>query len=138
MTHLLRMTVLTILATACLSAGDFRIIANPSVPVSAISFEEFQHVFLEVKATLADGTHVEPVLQKGGRAHQAVLRECLGKTDLALVAYYRGLVFTGKGFMPKVLDSNSAVAAYVARTKGAIGYVSADTNTPGVKTLEVK
>ncbi len=40
--------------------------------------------------------------------------------------------------MPKILDSDSAVAAYVAKTNGAIGYVSAGTSAPGKKTIEVK
>jgi ABC-type phosphate transport system substrate-binding protein len=47
-------------------------------------------------------------------------------------------VFSGKGLMPKAVASDSDVAAYVAKTKGAIGYVSADADTNGVKTLEVK
>lgn len=100
--------------------------------------DEFQHIFLQTKTTLSDGTRVAPVLQKGGRAHEAVAKGLIGKTDTALANYYRSLVFTGRGFMPKLLDSDAAVAAYVAKTKGTIGYVSADTNAPGVKTLEVK
>ncbi len=37
--------------------------------------------------------------------------------------------------MPKELDSDAEVVAYVIRTRGAIGYVSAETSTEGVKTL---
>jgi ABC-type phosphate transport system substrate-binding protein len=40
--------------------------------------------------------------------------------------------------MPKTLGSEAEVAAFVAKTKGAIGYVGAGTPTPGTKTLEVK
>ena len=40
--------------------------------------------------------------------------------------------------MPKSLASEAAVVAYVAQTKGAIGYVSSAAATAGVKTLEVK
>jgi ABC-type phosphate transport system substrate-binding protein len=84
------------------------------------------------------GSPVVPVLAKGGAAHDTFLRDYLGKTDSALNNYYRTLVFTGKGMMPKTLDSDSAVLEYVAKTKGAIGYVSAGFSTPGVKTLTVK
>jgi hypothetical protein len=48
------------------------------------------------------------------------------------------LVFTGKGSMPKVLDSDAEMVTYVAKTRGAVGYVSSSANTAGVKTLEVK
>jgi ABC-type phosphate transport system substrate-binding protein len=62
----------------------------------------------------------------------------LGKTDAALQTYYRGLVFTGKASMPKTLGADAEIVAYVAKTKGAIGYVGARAGTTDVKTLEVK
>jgi ABC-type phosphate transport system substrate-binding protein len=40
--------------------------------------------------------------------------------------------------MPKTLASDAEVAAYVAKTKGAIGYVSSAAGAAGVKTIEVK
>jgi ABC-type phosphate transport system substrate-binding protein len=78
------------------------------------------------------------VLEKGGPAHEAFLKELLGKSDSALVTYYRSLVFTGKASMPKTFAADSEVVAYVSKTKGAIGYVAADASTEGVKTLEIK
>jgi hypothetical protein len=81
---------------------------------------------------------VEPVLEKGGPVHEAFVKEYLGKTDSALETYYRSLVFTGKASMPKTLGSDAEVEAYVAKTKGAIGYVSASSAAASVKTLTVK
>ncbi len=118
--------------------GDVKVIANSSVAVAEISSDELKRVFLGTKTSLADGSRVEPVLEKGGAAHSVFLKEYLGKTEDALSTYYRSLVFTGKGSMPKVLASDAEVAAYVAKTKGAIGYVSAGAVAPGTKTLEVK
>ena len=51
--------------------------------------------------------------------------------------YYLGLVFTGKGSVPKEFGSDAEVVAYVARTRGAIGYVSVAASVEGVKTLVV-
>ena len=126
-----------ILLTADARAGEVKVIANASVPASTISTNDLKGVFLETKASL-DGAHAEPVLQKGGVVHETFLKEYLGKTDAALQTYYRSLVFTGKASMPKMLGSDADVLAHVAKTKGAIGYVSAAASTPGVKTLEVK
>ena len=81
---------------------------------------------------------MEPVLEKGGTAHEAFVKEYLGKNDSALQTYYRSLVFTGKASMPKTVAADADVVAYVAKTKGAIGYVSAGASTAGVKTLDVK
>jgi ABC-type phosphate transport system substrate-binding protein len=40
--------------------------------------------------------------------------------------------------MPKSFGKDAEVVAYVAKTKGAIGYVSADADTAGVKVLDLK
>jgi len=131
------------LAAACLglslnvSAADFKLIANSSVGASTISGDEVKSVFLITKTSLGDGSHVEPVLLKSGATHEAFVKQYLGKSDSALQTYYRGLVFTGKGSMPKELSTDAEVVAYVAKTKGAIGYVSSGTAAGGVKTIEV-
>ena len=124
--------------TALPAAENLKVIANLSVPESSISSDELKGVFLMTKTSLHDGTHVEPVLLKGGAAHASFVKEYLGKTDSALETYYRSLVFTGKASMPKILASDAEVEAYVAKTKGAVGYVSASAAGAGVKTLEVK
>jgi ABC-type phosphate transport system substrate-binding protein len=120
------------------SAADLKVIANSSVGTSSVSADELKGVFLATKTSLSDGSHVEPVLLKGGATHEAFLKEYVGKTDSAFETYYRSLVFTGKASMPKALASDGDMVAYVAKTKGAIGYVSAGSATAGVKTLEVK
>jgi hypothetical protein len=119
------------------AAGDLKVIANESVSASAVSADDLKGVFLGTKTSL-DGAHVEPVLAKSGAAHEAFLKEYLGKTDSALETYYRSLVFTGKGSVPKTLAGDAEIVSYVAKTKGAVGYVSANAAIAGVKTLEVK
>ncbi len=118
-------------------ATDIKVIANASVKTDTISSSEIKRVFLLEAHSLDDGTHVEPVLGKSGRAHEAFLREFLDTNDDTLRVYYGTLVFTGKASMPKELDSDADIVKYVARTKGAIGYVSADTMVSGVKTLMI-
>jgi TonB family protein len=118
-------------------AGNVKVIANPSVKTESISVSEIKSVFLGERNSLHDGTHVEPVLSKGGPAHESFLKEYLDKNNDALQDYYRTLVFTGKGSMPKTLRSDEEVAAYVAKTRGAIGYVSSTAPVDGVKTLTV-
>jgi hypothetical protein len=126
-----------LLTAAAALPADVKVIANPSVSSSSVSVDELKDVFLLTKSSLGGG-HAEPVLGKGGAAHEAFVKEYLGKTDTALQTYYRSLVFTGKASMPKTLGTDAEVVAYVAKTKGAIGYVSAGAASEGVKTLEVK
>jgi TonB family protein len=118
-------------------AANVKIIANPSVKADSISPAELRSVFLEESSSLSDGSRVEPVISKGGATHSAFVRDYLGKTDSDLQNYYRSLVFTGKGSMPKTVGSDAEIAAYVAHTRGAIGYVSVETSAEGVKTLTI-
>ena len=134
----LRMILAMAAIVFCISwqahAADVVVIANNSVAASSVSAGDIKDVFLLDKDSLG-GSHVEPVLAKGGAAHEAFLKEYLGKSDAALQAFYRSLVFTGKGSMPNALGTDAEVVAYVAKTKGAIGYVSGGASTAGVKTL---
>jgi TonB family protein len=137
MIALLVVAILTSLAPLRALAGDFKVIANSSVKADVISADEIKQVYLRERSSLGDGTHVEPVMEKRGSAHDAFLKNFLDINDDALQTYYRTLVFTGKGSMPKALGSDAEVVAYVARTRGAIGYVNSATSTEGVKILLV-
>jgi TonB family protein len=130
--------VVVIFAPFRVIAADVKVIANGGVRADMISANELKSVFLEKSNSLRDGTYVEPVLEKDGPVHEAFLHEYLAAgTDDDLQSYYRALVFSGRGSMPKQLGSDAEVVAYVARTKGAIGYVSAETAVEDVKTLAI-
>src|SRR5579864_4200868 len=131
------LTSLVFFAAGIVSAADIKVVANPSVKATQISTQELKHIFLATDTSL-EGAHVEPVFEKGGAIHEAFLKQYLGKTDAALSIYYRSLVFTGKAFMPKTLDSDAEVLDYVAKTRGAIGYVNAAASAPGTKTIAVR
>ena len=113
-----------------------KVIANPSVNADSISAGELRTVFLKEKRSLG-GSHVEPVLARSGPVHEAFLRFYLGRTDDDLQTYYRSLVFTGRASMPKALESDAEIIAYVAKTRGAIGYISPNTSSEGVRILAV-
>ena len=119
-------------------AAELEIIANPGVRSSSVAAEELKGVFLLTRISLKDGSPVEPVLTRDNALYEEFIRDYLGKSDAALQAYYRSLIFTGKASMPKTFRSDAEVVAYVAKTKGAVGYVSAGVKTNGVKVLEVK
>ncbi len=119
-------------------AAELKLIANPSVKASAISSEEVRSVFLAIRSALADGSHVAPVLQRSGAVHETFATKYIGKSEAALETYYRSLVFAGRALMPPTFASDAEVLRYVAHTKGAIGYVSADAPVSGVKTLDIQ
>lgn len=130
--------ILACWTAAAAFAADVKVIANPSISASSLSSDELQRIFLQTKSSLEDGTHVQAVLEKSGSTHEAFVKAYLGKTDAALQTYYRSLVFTGKGSMPKTVSSDAEMVSFVSRTKGAIGYISASAPAAGTKTIEVK
>ena len=134
---LLVVAFLVSLGVGSATAGNIKVIANSNVKAVAISVGELKSIFLEERRSFSDGTHAEPVLEKSGPAHETFLVEYLGESNEELQKYYRSLVFTGRGSMPKAVGSDTEVVAYIARTNGAVGYVSAETITEGVKTLTI-
>jgi len=122
-------------STVNVLAGDVKVIANRSVAVDSLNAAELREVFLQDRKSLSDGSRVEPVLAKDGAVHEIFLRRYLGKSEDALRNYYRTMVFTGTGAMPKSFASDREIVAYVAKTRGAIGYVGMDTPVEGVKIL---
>jgi TonB family protein len=118
-------------------AADVKVVANPSVKADSISAEELTSIFLGETNTLKDGSHVEPVFEREGAVHETFIKDFLRQTDASLHSHYGELVFTGKASMPKSFNSDAEVVDYVAKTRGAIGYVSFSASTDGVKVLAV-
>ncbi len=130
-------TAILLFSSLSVRADSVKVISNNSIQANQISVRELKSVYLREKSSLNDGTHVEPVLERNGAAHEIFLKLYLKQNSDDLQRYYQSLVFSGKGSMPKAVGTDADVVAYVARTKGAIGYVSAEANTPGVKMLAV-
>lgn len=135
-TFLLSSGLVALTATS-FAAANVQLVANPSVHASVVSTEDLKNVFLGTKKSLPDGSNVEPVLAESGAAHEAFLKDVLGKSDQALRNYFKTLVFTGKGSMPKSFSSDAEILKYVAKTPGAIGYVSAGADAAGVKKITI-
>lgn len=135
--RILTVAGLIVVTAVHLNGADVKVIANPSVKTNTISGNELRSVFLLQRKTLKDGSAVEPVLQKAGATHERFVHEFLNRDAEELRIYYQGLVFTGKASIPKQLNSDAEVAAYVARTRGAIGYITAIGAPEGVKLLTV-
>jgi hypothetical protein len=56
----------------------------------------------------------------------------------AVRSYWQQRIFSGRDVPPPELDSDEAVVAFVARSPGGIGYVSAATKLSGVRELALR
>ena len=123
----------TILLAAAVAArgGDFVVIANASLGEASISTSDLKQIYLGTKTSL-DGQRVEPVIAQSGPFHEQFVSACLGKTEAGLRNYFRNLVFSGKGSMPRSFATSAEVVSYVSKTPGAIGYVDRGADLTGV------
>jgi len=128
---------LVLVSVASVAASDIKVIANSSVTADFISAAELKRIYLLQSRKLKDGSVVEPVLQRRGAMHDTFSRQFLDRDGGEIQTYYHGVVFTGKGSMPREVNSDEEMVSYVARTRGAIGYVGGSANTDGVKVLAV-
>lgn len=136
--HQLFMTAaLSLVSVANTLGSDVKVIANHSVAIDSISKAELKRVFLLQTKKLKDGSPVEPVLQKRGAVHDAFFKQLINREGEEIRIYYDGMVFTGKATKPREVNSDADMVAYVARTQGAIGYVSSSANADGVKVLTI-
>ena len=136
MKYILCLTIL--LATSMAAQGaDFVVIANSRLADSKISASDLKQIYLGTKTSL-DGQHVEPVTAQSGQFHTLFVSACLGKTEAGLRNYFRNLVFSGKGNMPRSFATSAEVVSYVSRTEGAIGYVDSGADLTGVAKLTIR
>ena len=126
-----------LIAVSSALAVDVKVIANESIKADSISADELRSVFLSQRKTLQDGSPVAPVLNKNSVVHEAFLAIYLHRDADELRTYYQGLAITGKGSMPREFNSDAEVAAFVAHTRGAIGYVDSSVDAQGTKALIV-
>ena len=115
----------------------FLVVAHPAAPVTELSRAQLSRLFLKKSTQWPDGSAVRPVepLQPGLR--QAFARQVHDRSLAELVAYWNALIFSGRELPPLEKATDADVLSYVRATPGAIGYVSAGVDTPGVKVVGV-
>jgi TonB family protein len=115
----------------------FRIVVNPSNPVSSLSRTQVSKLFLE-KSTWDDGATVAPVdLLASSPVREGFSKEVLGLPIPAAVDRMREAAKLAGGNPPPAMASDREVLAYVRLKPGAIGYVSLAADVSGVKVVSV-
>lgn len=117
---------------------NIKIIVNESNDIRSISRDKVSRIFLKKTTKWDDGVKVSPVdLASTSDIREAFSQSVHGKSISAINAYWQKKIFTGKGVPPIEQSSEKDVIEFVKKNPGAIGYVSANTNTTGVKVLKV-
>lgn len=137
MKKLLLTLAISLLCAASASAEEFKVIVNNSVKLDLLSKKDASAIFLKKTAKWGNGTPVVPVDQIESAVRDAFSKTVHGKATAAVKSYWNQQIFSGRDVPPLEKPSNSEVLAFVRSTPGAIGYVSADTPTDGVRTVAI-
>lgn len=124
------------------AAGDgpgYRLIVNAANPLATLRREDAAKLFLERNAVWKHGPPADPVDQSAtSPVRQGFSTEVLGQPVAGIENYWRKRMLERREAPPKVKTSDDEVIAYVAKSPGGIGYVSAAANLPpSVKEIRV-
>ena len=123
---------------AIASAGDFVLVAHPSVKVASVPRSQVARFFLRQATTWPDGEHVKPVDQvRTTSVRQDFTRVILKRTLAEVESFWTQAIFSGRAVPPPQKKNGDEVLAYVRDTPGAIGYVEPCASLDGVKKLTV-
>lgn len=128
--------VLTASLGSAVWAGNVVLVAHQGFPVNSLSKDEVKAIYLSKKKNVS-GTMVKLTATKDETLAGEFLRQYVGKTPSQFSSYYKKLIFTGKGKPPKSLTSESETISYVARSRGALGFISSAAVTDKVKIIQV-
>lgn len=118
-------------------AEDVAFIVNAQGADASMTADELKSVLLGNKTKWNGGGLIKLAILSSGAAHDQVMQTYAQRSADQFEKYWKKLVFTGKGVMPEQAADEAALVAYVAKTPGAFGYVSASAVTGQVKVLPI-
>lgn len=119
------------------ASAEVVIIANPSIGDNSIAANEIGKVFLGKIRKLASGSKIKPVTLKSGTPHDEFLSNYVHKTSSQFSAFWKKKIVDGTGIPPKSFSSEQDMVNYIKSHENAIGYVSTNVDTSGLKILTI-
>jgi ABC-type phosphate transport system substrate-binding protein len=127
-------TVIYILLISISLLAEEIVIANTSD--KDLTSDDIKQIYLGKRKLWSDGTKISLVTFKSGAITDSFMKNFLNKKTDQFLIYWKQLMFTGRGSMPKLVSSEEEMIEYVKETPGAIGYVS-ESVIEGVKIITV-
>ncbi len=100
------------------------VIVQKDVKVETIKQKDLASIYLGKTVDWKDKSGIVFVTLKKGDTHKAFLKGYVKKTDKQFSTYWKKKMFSGKCELPKAFKTDKELVAFVAKTKGAIGYIS--------------
>jgi ABC-type phosphate transport system substrate-binding protein len=119
--------------------GGYRIVVNPDNPLTVVDRADLARVFMKMVTSWPNGTPATAIDQPRTAAVRAAFSRDVHKMDVdAVVARWATLVYAGREMPPPVKASDQEVLDFVRHNPGAVGYVSTEAPTEGVKVISLR
>lgn len=119
-------------------AADFIVIVHAGNALSRMTEQDVKQIFLGKKTTWPNDRTIDIITQEDTDAHAGFTQEILGKTPQQFMIYWKKMLFTGKGLLPRSVKTDAEVKAFISSNPDAIGYISPAALDNSVKKLEVR
>ena len=128
----MKASVIAILIFLCSSANGAIVVIGHPDNAATLDKETLQRLY----TGRSNSGNAVPLNLSDQQSLRAQFDEkALGRSSSQVKAFWSKLVFTGKGTPPKEVNSESEMISLISATPNLIGYVSANTDTTGVKVL---
>jgi len=118
--------------------ASLRIVVNKEHKLTSLSTDDLQRIFLGKKTLWETGTRILPAMpEEESAAGGAFLTGTMQKSVSQFRTYWKRLLFSGGGTVPKVFRTSLQILDFVARQPGGIGVVEASAVDDRVRVLEI-
>jgi len=117
---------------------SLRVVVNKENKLASLTTDDLTRIFLGKKTLWDSGTRIVPVMpEEESPAGELFLSGTLKKSVSQFRAYWKRLLFSGGGAVPKVFRNHDQLLDFVARQPGAIGIVEASAVNDRIRVLEI-
>ncbi len=117
---------------------SLRIVVSKDNKITTLTGDDLNRIFLGKKTLWDSGTRIVPAMpEEESPAGELFLAGTLKKSVSQFRSYWKRLLFSGGGTVPKVFRSSSQLMDFVARSPGAIAVVETSAVDDRVRVLEI-
>ena len=118
---------------------SLRIVVSKENKIRSMTTDDLTRIFLGKKTLWDSGTRIVPAMpEEESPAGELFLSVTLKKSVSQFRAYWKRLLFSGGGAVPRVFRNSDQLMDFVARQPGAIGVVEASAVDDRVRVLEIE
>ncbi len=118
--------------------ADIVIVANSLNDTQSMTKQQLRSIFLGQRIKWDDNQRIKVAIQHKTDLHKKFVRSFTQKNLSQFEAWWKRMIFTGKGLPPKGFESEEKLIEYIVKTEGAIGYISSQSKTDNLKTIIVE